>query len=580
MSYQLLEEELNMIQKISLKSNINGLAKFHLENLPSLMVLTGANGSGKTIFLKQLAVLNTGKMPANFDINCAPSIFTNQVLSIPVGYVPGELVQGNQDPRSQSENRTRQIISYIHQGKWANVLFNKVSLAVLGEIDPTITQLDANASLFAKTLSEEKILEVLPIDIALIMQNFTNNDFISEICFAYQERYDRLKLDYYDKGQIVNHDKLVNKLGAISPWDTINRLFKKYGFGYQLSAPQKGVQYTPRFLKNESQQKVQFQFLSSGEKILVTLVLWAFNSHQSNHSKLLLLDEFDAHLNPSLAKMMMEIISDTLIKKHGLQVIMSTHSPSTVSYTNDENLFWLEANIPIRGATKAEIIPKLTDGYVAISTDSLLGQLEFNAETNKKPILCVEGASDKSILETAWEKLYGDLDMPFVIVDVFDCYFIVNMFKRGDIFNNHNETIFLGLLDFDAAYKDAKEKLPKIYNRVTDNEPEQAIFIHKKSHGAVMTLPVPKERDAYAATNISNSYLSIELLFSDELIKEFCTDLPIQGNASLLKFCDKHKSKFSKLVENFPKEAFVNFEPLFKSASFLIAKLRERSQMV
>jgi AAA15 family ATPase/GTPase len=47
-------------------------------------------------------------------------------------------------------------------------------------------------------------------------------------------------------------------------------------------------------------------------------------------------DEFDAHLNPSIAEKFIEVIQTYFVNK-GVQVIMTTHSPSTVAFAKEHN---------------------------------------------------------------------------------------------------------------------------------------------------------------------------------------------------------------------------------------------------
>jgi predicted ATP-dependent endonuclease of OLD family len=80
------------------------------------------------------------------------------------------------------------------------------------------------------------------------------------------------------------------------------------------------------------------------KEVIFYLICSGYNGLGSiqNKTSLLLLDELDAYLNPVMSKMFIEIVNDILVKKFKIQVIMTTHSPSTVAYTPEENLFWME----------------------------------------------------------------------------------------------------------------------------------------------------------------------------------------------------------------------------------------------
>ena len=54
----------------------------------------------------------------------------------------------------------------------------------------------------------------------------------------------------------------------------------------------------------------------------------------------LLLDALEACL--IMSNIFLEIVQDMLVKQFKIQVILATHSPSTVAYTPEENLFLME----------------------------------------------------------------------------------------------------------------------------------------------------------------------------------------------------------------------------------------------
>lgn len=552
-----------MITSLELKENSETLTKFSINPLPQLMVVAGSNGSGKTALLNLLNSLNSSS-PARVLSVPRKGLLQGKLKYVPVGYVPGDIGANSNSARVDAEYRSRRFVDYVRNGVWTNSLFNEIALGILQKIDPSIQKLDSSASAVSKRLTERDIYDVIPSDISLMTEDYKNNEFIAEVCLTYLDRQNTIKLEFFNKGEIKSEEEVEAKIGK-SPWSRINELFEKYDFHYRLSAPQLGITYNPRFHKdNNPASLIEFSKLSSGEKVLVTMVLWAFNAHQTNHHKVLLLDEFDAHLNPALAKMMMEVIADTLVRDHGLQVILTTHSPSTVAFTPPGSLFWMERDRPIRAASNHEVIPRLSDGFFAVHKDTALGFIGLVVEQSPKTILCVEGKTDKKILETAWAKLFTDESMPFSIHDVFDCHFLTNMFLRGDIFTNYPNRKFLGLLDFDAAFSVAKEKGKKQNWEIRKlTSPHQVFFEIPGKKGTLLTLPVPEFRKNYARYDIANSYLSIELLFEDNVIGDFCDEQAVAGGASLLKFKDKKKEAFAEKVASFDAYQFSSFVPLF-----------------
>lgn len=301
------------------------------------------------------------------------------------------------------------------------------------------------------------------------MRDNFNNSLIVQVFLDFGSRVHKYKVDNYhsDEGRKTDQE-IYQAIGTSPPWEVINELFSTYGFSYKMNAPVFGIGYHPKFIDVSNPRVIlNFSQLSTGEKIIVTFILWAYNAHQNEFSKLFLFDEIDAHLNPSLSKMTIDLIRDRLVRDFGIQVIMTSHSPSTIARCEDNELFWMERGCEIRSSSRSEIIPVLSDGIITITDNRALRMFSMVVDETVKPILCVEGKTDKTILKTAWSKLKDGIEMPFIIHDVFDCYFLINLFKRGEIFDNYPGRSFIGLIDYDEAYRDVDEKLSKRSQRAT-----------------------------------------------------------------------------------------------------------------
>lgn len=190
------------------------------------------------------------------------------------------------------------------------------------------------------------------------------------------------------------------------------------------------------------------------------------------------------------------------------------------------------------------------------------------------PILFVEGKTDKTILEAAWNKLNCSNDLPVKIVDAFDRHFLGNTFARGDIYRNYPSRKFIGMLDFDDAYENWERlKNGKGNSQYTENETdkEKGLTIkHNKEKGYVFLLPVPNSRKTYADPSYGKSYLTIELLFSDSLLSNFTEELTIAGEGKIKRIKDSKKEDFANKVKDFDKNEFSNFNPIFKLIEELI----------
>ncbi len=128
-------------------------------------------------------------------------------------------------------------------------------------------------------------------------------------------------------------------------------------------------------LANED-TNIQISDLSSGENLIFRLLIWQYIFKQKkfrpSEKCVLLLDEPDSHLHPSAIKNLLDNLKD--LCNLGVQIILTTHNPTTVSFIERENLFLLEkqsGTLSIRpGLSATEIYHKLTSRLVNIKAPS------------------------------------------------------------------------------------------------------------------------------------------------------------------------------------------------------------------
>lgn len=131
---------------------------------------------------------------------------------------------------------------------------------------------------------------------------------------------------------------------GIAPWDELNDLFKilklEYRFKNSYEIKHGELTETPRlfpinseedFNENESRP---LQDLSDGEKAIIALCFTSLKNIDTEKTKILLLDEFDATLNPSLIESLFIVLKKYFIDK-GIIVVMSTHSSATIALAPD-----------------------------------------------------------------------------------------------------------------------------------------------------------------------------------------------------------------------------------------------------
>lgn len=130
--------------------------------------------------------------------------------------------------------------------------------------------------------------------------------------------------------------------------------------------------YKPVLRKSRSDVEISFDGLSSGERVLMSFAFalyYASDNRQTiTRPKLLLLDEVDAPLHPSMCKSLLATIQQVLIKEQGLNVIMTTHSPSTVALAPDDAIHVMRpGQTGVQKTSKDAAINDLTDGVPTLS---------------------------------------------------------------------------------------------------------------------------------------------------------------------------------------------------------------------
>ena len=111
--------------------------------------------------------------------------------------------------------------------------------------------------------------------------------------------------------------------------------------------------------------------LSSGEKILMSLCFASFNQAIGRRQpKLILLDEIDAVLHPSMIKALLAILKERFVDK-GTQVIMATHSVTTVAMLEEGEIYRVVRKtngIEVHSVTQSQAVSELSEGIASIDT--------------------------------------------------------------------------------------------------------------------------------------------------------------------------------------------------------------------
>jgi energy-coupling factor transporter ATP-binding protein EcfA2 len=347
------------------------------ENIPGFAVLTGRNGSGKTQLLEVLAYHFSGAIPPTGDLGLQLRSEGARYQPDEIGYVPsaGRFSGGGGTSLAELQHirqQTLQLVTNAHGnrrdiGQW--IRSQKAQKLLAGE---NVHQ-----------LAPERLKELLTDDFEFALNDVDVTEGICYVSVAH-----RLKLLEALERQTPGLDKDGKQLGP-APWEVVNESLVAAGFPYLVIPPTETPiveQYSLRLRDQCDENRIiRATDLSSGEKILLQLVLWLFTAGKEGvFPKLLILDEPDAHLHPSMTQQFLDVISDVLVDKHGVRVIISTHSPSTVALAPDGSVFQLERDghtiVPI--TSRSDIVSVLTAGLVTVSKASKFCFVEDEDDVN------------------------------------------------------------------------------------------------------------------------------------------------------------------------------------------------------
>ncbi|MCE0734373.1 AAA family ATPase [Halomonas sp. G15] len=291
-----------------------------------------------------------------------------------------------------------------------------------------------------------------------------------------------------------------------------------------------------------------------------------------------LLDEPDSFLHPEwqfgFLGQVFSIANEASKLNH---IIMSSHSASTISSAKEDTIRLFEffgSKVVAVNAKKSEVIKSLSSGLISFSEGEARLNINHSIKDSTKPVLFTEGITDEIIIETAWRKLHGKKDMPFLVQNAFDKTFLKNLFSRDELRENFPDRLMFALFDFDEAYDDWNGLKPShSFNEEADPFKGLAKRLNFQNHYALL-LPVPEHEDIRRQVldssgrpwgSGSNSHLSIELMFySEDYVGEWFAVKEAPGGGRLIEFKGK-KSKFANnFVPGLAPEHFESFRPLFE----------------
>lgn len=458
---------------------------FEWRKIPSFVILTGVNGVGKTQLLKMMSDTQNPVCHCVFSDNgnIAPIILSSSMKK--ELNIDGLIVYKNKLLDNLAEERKQQRFAQMYKDtvkhneqQLQSVTDSVEKKRILREIEES-KKVVKNFQNIIKGLHEyaydveiSKISSKLgkdPLDITdNEIREYANPYFNTLTEIADFERF--IKQEENERNEMfvkLSKEKRENEIAAVRDkersFETINRLFRKYGFDYFTMLdpfPSDKSRNGVILFEGKNGEMVQYDALSSGEQMIVKFIIWAMGKDiRGNRINTMLLDEPDAHLHPSMCKMMVDILHEISKPQSeggsGIRVIITTHSPSTAAFAPEGSLFVMEkdghGNRFVRRTDVDEAVAVLSQGVFTF--DKVIKQFSMVLDSNKENVIFVEGKTDVDHLIKAMDILGYDLNVE--IIDMHDATTLANFIKSTPAKLFPAKKKLIALFDYDEAGKNA-----------------------------------------------------------------------------------------------------------------------------
>ena len=603
---------------------------FEWNNIPPFAVITGVNGVGKSQLLEVIKgggerPDNRGVIPQiNREITSAAGlenlIFSESTaqrgltLNGLVKYVKNSdqrlltirnLEENITNYQNHINNGLSQISQLIDRVKilqirnsidiWKNEIRNLQNQKLNAHIYAYEEELKRIAKKLGKKVDELSEAEIREFAINNF-ESLTNVDELTRFIANENQRYMKRVTYLTETHQREEADMLV---AQERPFQTINRIFRQYGFDYfDMLNPfpvDNKLNGEIRFQGKEG-EIVDYNSLSSGEQAIVQFVIWSYGQDfRGNRLNTMVLDEPDAHLHPSMCKMMVEIFSEMSAKKEigggGIRIIITTHSPSTVAFTPEGALFVMQREADnkrsIRPTTSEDAVEILSDGIFTFSR--AMSQFTQLSLSQKQNLVFVEGKTDVKHFNKAMQMLGYNLDVEFF--DMHDATTLSNFIRcaPASLFNKNS---LIALFDCDnegnKGFKgnDCSIEGVKV---VTSEQCEGKSFCIKILPPAGLDKYCPVEylylKDVLESNNVltKRNYTEFTNLIgfstpeeSDALSEEYKNETSLRP----FKVNDDVKNKFSEAIQDINDPAvFEGFRPTLELIKAIVLRKVENKSM-
>lgn len=438
--------------KIILKADHKSIKERIDFELPNFSVLTGKNGSGKTHLLEAIAnknftdvLVNDSKVEKtryipfnglnpNIQESCDPEIITKRVKSVWQQFQNAKLQASNRGAQNVSNQTVLNHLRDEHMKKHCSRALEKT-----GKNYDSLTEDDLQDFFDVSFMGQNDFFQA---QFALIFKHYHKLFLENKENEFYQSQNIPIKT------QVLTDEEFLEKNGE-PPWEFVNKILKETGIPYEVNNPmgdRKDTSFTFKLKDKKEGFEISSNTLSTGEKVLMSLALAIYNTNgEQGKPELLLIDEPDAALHPSMTKKMVNILKKNIVEENNIPTIITTHSPTTVVAAEGISIYQLA-----RGNNKPKKIP--TQKAVEI----LSGDIPFlKISTERRRQVFVESKYDVTYYELL-TNIYGRIEtfpsepiyIPARTSNGSNCTDVISVVEN--LFSNGNDQIY-GIIDWDLT---------------------------------------------------------------------------------------------------------------------------------
>lgn len=556
--------------KLEFKKEYLSIDKFDPIELPDFTVLTGVNGAGKSHFLgaivnQSIEISDTGILKPiitlfnyeTFKLNNeaghssdaiykksinAWGLYTRSILPhVKTWHARCDTEEYEKlKQHCYNENKAFWEIAPEEYKNNMSTLFLNIKKQNQEEISG-IYELVQNIPYGLHEITRERFLQLYKPH--MLKNNFLP-DQLGQIFWDYHIKYTdndfaEFQNQKYKENEIVLTETEFTAQHGEKPWEVINEILDQFqSLQYKVNSPKRGKTAGSFQLKlkhlNKDNLNVDFNNLSSGEKVLMALVASIYKaSTNTGFPNLLLLDEIDASLHPSMIQNMLNAIQNTFLNK-GIKVILVTHSPTTIALAPEESIFVMKqsGSNRIEKKSKTDALNVLTQGFVTLDQGLKL----FDEITQSKLTIITEGNNTVLIRKALEFYNVTEVDILLDCEDISGKNQLKVFFDFLSKIEHENKVLFV----WDCDVKHGKQARKNTYP-----------FSFPKN-----------EQNKIADTGIEN-------LFPPSLFKKFSRTIIEPDGETSFKLSSSKKREFEQFVLN------RNNPEDFKNFSSLINKIKE-----